>query len=63
MPLSQGSFLSIGTMSKTYGGFLDVSRMGKIDTPEEVEEALQRVVFPLAMILVFPTEKNFPKNV
>jgi len=42
----------------TYSGFLDICRMGKIDILEEVEQALKSVVFPLAMVLVFPTERS-----
>ena len=46
------------SLKMTYSGFLDICRMGKIDILEEVEQALKSVVFPLAMVLVFPTERS-----
>ena len=45
-------------MRNTYGGLFDVSRMRQLDVLEEVEQALQGVVLPLAMVLVFPTERE-----
>ena len=42
----------------TYGGFLDVGRMWQVNILEEVEQALQRVVLPLPMVLIFPTERE-----
>ncbi len=42
----------------TYGGFLDVGRMWQVNILEEVEQALQRVVLPLPMVLIFPTESE-----
>ena len=37
--------------------------MRQLDVLEEVEQALQGVVFPLAMVLVFPTEREEVKAV
>ena len=47
----------------TYGGLFDVSRMRQVNVLEEVEQALQGVVLPLAMVLVFPTGREETKLV